>query len=336
MRTSVLFTLAAALAAETICASDHDCYPKVFVPTNDWQEIRPGQDIPPGLHVRLNVDTLKREAKLMADDDSGDVNAVYVNPDHQEQVAIYKPQLHENIDSWQAAVDEILGGGTRLEPALDIVADLSHDLEHGAKLTHNPEIFPRLLVLAKEHPDLQDSIYRIMASSLRNNPDAVQQALDSPHNDATVSELLRQLPSSDDTLQKRILGVVSPLTTPSQLMEYYPYLGPEARSRLFNILEDDSAKRDQGQAPDEQVSVYLQKRVPLVPKDKFDNYLDALIDLHKNNEDLNANDEFLTWLADEVEKTKGASPEMHKRLLDARHNVFGNPMAMRKALADEL
>lgn len=333
--TTLLLSVAAAVAAETICASDNDCYPKVFVPSDDWQEIRPGQDIPPGLHVRLNVDTLKREAKLM-DDSEGEVNAVYVNPEHQEQVVVYTPQLHDTIDSWQAAVDEILGGGTRLEPALDIIADLSHDLEHGAKLTHNPQIFPRLLVVAKEHPEHQDSIYRIMASLLRNNPDAVQLALDLPHNDATVKDLLSQLPQGDDTLQKRILGVVLPLTTPSQLMEYYPYLGTEARQRLFNILEDDLAKRDQGQAPDEQVLAYLQKRVPLVPKDKFDDYLDALIDLHKRNEDLNANDEFLTWLADEVVKTKGAEPQMHKRLLDARHNVFGNPMAMRKGLSDEL
>nr|XP_022288691.1 nucleotide exchange factor SIL1-like isoform X1 [Crassostrea virginica] len=42
----------------------------VFYPTKDWQEVKPGQAIPKGLHVRLNVQTGQREAKLM-DGDNG-------------------------------------------------------------------------------------------------------------------------------------------------------------------------------------------------------------------------------------------------------------------------
>ncbi|KAJ0409763.1 hypothetical protein ATCC90586_001076 [Pythium insidiosum] len=40
-----------------------------FVPTEEWQEILPGQSIPPGLHVRMNLETGKKEAKLITDDD---------------------------------------------------------------------------------------------------------------------------------------------------------------------------------------------------------------------------------------------------------------------------
>lgn len=40
----------------------------VFYPTKDWQEVKPGQAVPKGLHIRLNMDTGQREAKLMEGD----------------------------------------------------------------------------------------------------------------------------------------------------------------------------------------------------------------------------------------------------------------------------
>jgi len=42
---------------------------EVFQPTADWQTIQPGQGIPPGLHVRMNLQTGLKEAKLMDGDD---------------------------------------------------------------------------------------------------------------------------------------------------------------------------------------------------------------------------------------------------------------------------
>ncbi|CAF1098294.1 unnamed protein product [Brachionus calyciflorus] len=36
-----------------------------FIPTNEWQIVKPGQVIPKGLHVRLNIQTGEREAKLL-------------------------------------------------------------------------------------------------------------------------------------------------------------------------------------------------------------------------------------------------------------------------------
>lgn len=42
---------------------------EVFQPTADWQAIKPGQGIPPGLHVRMNLQSGVKEAKLMDGDD---------------------------------------------------------------------------------------------------------------------------------------------------------------------------------------------------------------------------------------------------------------------------
>ncbi len=44
---------------------------EVFVPTSEWQTIKPDQGIPRGLHVRLNIQTGVKEAKLLADADVG-------------------------------------------------------------------------------------------------------------------------------------------------------------------------------------------------------------------------------------------------------------------------
>ena len=42
---------------------------EVFQPTSEWQAIRPNQGIPAGLHVRMNLQTGEKEAKLMDGDD---------------------------------------------------------------------------------------------------------------------------------------------------------------------------------------------------------------------------------------------------------------------------
>lgn len=42
---------------------------EVFQPTAEWQTIQLGQGIPPGLHVRMNLQTGQKEAKLMDGDD---------------------------------------------------------------------------------------------------------------------------------------------------------------------------------------------------------------------------------------------------------------------------
>jgi len=41
-----------------------ECYDKIFKPTNEFQEIKEGQQLPKGLHIRMNFETGKKEAKL--------------------------------------------------------------------------------------------------------------------------------------------------------------------------------------------------------------------------------------------------------------------------------
>jgi len=41
----------------------------VFVPTNQWQSVNPGQAVPAGLHVRINLQTGEKEAKLIDEEE---------------------------------------------------------------------------------------------------------------------------------------------------------------------------------------------------------------------------------------------------------------------------
>jgi hypothetical protein len=41
-----------------------------FVATNEWKPIKEGQAIPKGLHVRLNLETGQKEAKLMESEEN--------------------------------------------------------------------------------------------------------------------------------------------------------------------------------------------------------------------------------------------------------------------------
>ena len=59
-----------------------DCYPTLFQPTIHFQRIRPNQSLPPGLHVRLNLQTGEKEARLnVPEENEGDKEAVVVADD---------------------------------------------------------------------------------------------------------------------------------------------------------------------------------------------------------------------------------------------------------------
>ncbi|XP_050078413.1 nucleotide exchange factor Sil1 [Anopheles maculipalpis] len=64
----VLFSITAQTSAATGSGSNES----KFVPTSEWQEIKEGQSIPEGLHVRINLTSGKKEAKLLDKEDGGE------------------------------------------------------------------------------------------------------------------------------------------------------------------------------------------------------------------------------------------------------------------------
>lgn len=391
---------------EIICSPKNptDCYPKIFEPTEEWQNIREGQDIPPGLHVRLNIDTLTREAKLMDPSEEEDSKGLIMNPEHndktqddndmvndiQEKIKQFKQGggkskvSKADLSDFQSSIEEIqqfhAGSDTeRLSRALDTVVELSHDIEFGVKLTHDPSIFTSLVHDSQlvEDFSIEEKIYRIMGSTLRNNPEAVTNVLNN-QNAEFVDDLLGKLKSDKpDVIKKRILGVIHALTQDrhfnakyfnvqhpnsgvNTLISVFPSLEAPSQARLMNIFDDlellgpntSNEKRAVEDTADPQIqySSFLQDHLSnskVASQEQLKLFFTKLSEIHSQNKSLKPSKGFMEWLAKEAEsRTKGnqerdvshseEDKQFNQELLRARHVVFGNPMGLRKAMADEL
>ncbi|CCH58271.1 hypothetical protein TBLA_0A04780 [Henningerozyma blattae CBS 6284] len=49
---------------DSLICNSVGCYPKVFEPSDDWKVVKPAQQLPAGLDIRINLDTGLKEAKL--------------------------------------------------------------------------------------------------------------------------------------------------------------------------------------------------------------------------------------------------------------------------------
>lgn len=206
-----LGTISAALAAasnpqassspspdvELICHTNNlaECYPKVFQATDQFQKVHDDQDLPSGLHVRLNVWTGEKEAKINVPDEIDpsleglptDQSVVLVDPEPaaEEQAAPpkYPPgaPAYDPVGKVKPPTDEsavfhnalkvirkgpfrphYLGSadenGTTFDDALEGIQELSHDLYYGLKLAEDAEAFAALLcAMSYDSPSMHET-----------------------------------------------------------------------------------------------------------------------------------------------------------------------------------
>ncbi|QRG39367.1 hypothetical protein FDK38_003809 [Candidozyma auris] len=364
--------LALPVISSQICASDNDCYPEVFEPTNEWQVVREGQHIPKGLHVRMNMDTNEREAKLLDPNETDGAELVAVDNQEEaheetrkqieealakfkEQVKTYKrSKVNEGeLNDFGSAVAEIMNFDDdlgRAEEALNTLSELAHDREFGVRLTQKPDIFEKIHTIALEvnEPRIKETCYGILGASLSNNPEAVTNVLQNQPSlfVDTLFGVLRQKDTTD-RIQKRVLGVLQGLTSDAKFVQQrigdiitvFPSLGQQAKDRVAVILEDLNLTEKASKA-DEMVSNYLQEWLSAAKSTsefQFKQYFKTLAELHETGL-LKPSKQFLLWLSEETEKRKADKDakdvDFNKFMLDARHVIFGNPNAARKA--DEL
>lgn len=88
----------------------------IFEPSDEWKKVEPGQVIPKGLHVRLNLETGEKEAKLMSDkdDSSSHQSAEEVRvkqmklamEEAQQELNVESSELHDDLKYWKHADKE--------------------------------------------------------------------------------------------------------------------------------------------------------------------------------------------------------------------------------------
>ncbi|KAI0555452.1 hypothetical protein F4679DRAFT_523855 [Xylaria curta] len=167
-------------AAETelICHTDNpaECYPKVFSPTEEFQVIHDDQDLPPGLHVQLDVQTGRKQAKLY---NPGEENPSLAGLPVNQEVIIVDPEAprdnepsipagapayepigmvkapREKNEEFSQALQTIRKSSARrqsiesstLNEALQLLDDLSHDMYYGLQIAEDTESVRSLFCL---------------------------------------------------------------------------------------------------------------------------------------------------------------------------------------------
>lgn len=192
-----------------ICSTQnpHECYPRVFVPTDEFQVVREGQEIPPGLHVRLNIWTGEKEAKINVPGETDgalegmpvDHGIVVVDPqpeDDEPKIAknapkyepvgkVKAPQVQAKgfADAIKMLKTGLVADENTFDGLLEELEELSHDIFYGLQITEDTEATKALFCLMADqgaptkdgHMPTSQQAATVLASSLQNNPTALNE-----------------------------------------------------------------------------------------------------------------------------------------------------------------
>ncbi|KAI0203739.1 hypothetical protein F4808DRAFT_415607 [Astrocystis sublimbata] len=228
-----------AAEVELICHTNNpaECYPKLFSPTEEFQVVHDDQDIPPGLHVQLDVQTGKKQAKIYDPSEENPALAglpvnqevIVVDPEAPEEsepsiragapayepVGMVKAPREKSADFSQALQTVQMAAARRqsvktsvLDGALQILEDLSHDMYYGLQIAEDAETVHSLFCLLFEGDDAEGEerpfaervdllASTILSASVGNNPRALT-AIES-HWDSITAKQCKASPHSIKT-----------------------------------------------------------------------------------------------------------------------------------------
>lgn len=185
-----------------------DCYPKIFQPTDEFQIVRDDQQLPNGLHVRMNIWTGQKEAKINVPDEVDpsleglpvDHAIAVVEPEQGETPQIPKgapaydsvgkikgPQQDAQsfLDAMRMLKSGVIESDKEFDSSLEALEDISHDIYYGLKTAEDVEVMKALFCLM-EHRGVSpvdgaaprdQQAAAIIASALQNNPSALKEVV---------------------------------------------------------------------------------------------------------------------------------------------------------------
>lgn len=213
---SLLFVQAAApspkASTDLICHTNHasECYPRTFQPTTKFQTVHDDQNLPPGLHIRMNLATGVKEAKLNELDPDEETRAAglsiiddvrYGSPDLQDQsnpkhfVPFDRPPRFEPSESslFASSLDALKSSPqdpNRVLSALSDLEDLAHSHYWGLTLARDSSL-PHILFefispsasQSQSSLEIRSAAALLLATAIHNNPTALTAALSHFYND---------------------------------------------------------------------------------------------------------------------------------------------------------
>lgn len=186
-----------------------DGYPRIFEPTLKFKKIREGQELPPGLHVRMNIYTGEKEARLNVpmmeeDDTSGNddqplsLETALIKVDeeishqkplqYQEAIAsqekIQTPLSLSELQKFQNSIAMLKMKGPLFDQALEDLSELAHDIYYGREIAREDSILELLVCLTlglalenipKEEINRERTAASVLGSAFQNNPAAIKE-----------------------------------------------------------------------------------------------------------------------------------------------------------------
>ncbi|KAH6604760.1 hypothetical protein Trco_006467 [Trichoderma cornu-damae] len=193
-------------------SNPEECYPRVFEPTDEFQTVHDDQELPNGLHVRLNIWTGVKEAKINVPDEMNPaleglpVDQAVVLVDQEQPETIQVPRgapkydaigkVKEPAQGGEAQVEAIafaetfkmLKGGVvpsddEFDHGLEGLEELSHDIYYGLKITEDVDVVKALFCLmgtrdgraSRGATPRGQQAAAILAGALSNNPSALNE-----------------------------------------------------------------------------------------------------------------------------------------------------------------
>ncbi|MCJ1246151.1 hypothetical protein MMC30_003356 [Trapelia coarctata] len=203
--------------ADLICHTSHasECYSRTFQPTESFQIVHDDQELPPGLHIRLNIATGKKEAKLNV---VGEDEQALMATTAMDVAVVDSPSSPLEAPGIQNSAQKVVKGdqgsirppppnspegisfdssGTSFKTArsdkpqvilsaLETLEDLSHDIYWGLKLAQDSDIVPKLVKLLSingSDPHIKGAAALVLGTAIRNNPAAFTAAISHFYND---------------------------------------------------------------------------------------------------------------------------------------------------------
>lgn len=195
-------------STDLLCHTNHasDCYPRIFQATEHFRTVHDDQDLPPGLHVRLNLATGVKEARLNLPDPSEDGTSSGLTIIDDFHLVGHEPESGEDSNghgdslsqhpirpppdtisegsSFSSAVSEIKQHGPHdtdeLLPALTELEDLSHSYHWGLSLAKDEPLVRKLfqfLLPSNLSLEVRSLAALAFGTAIRNNPAALDAAL---------------------------------------------------------------------------------------------------------------------------------------------------------------
>ncbi|KAK0392319.1 hypothetical protein NLU13_1815 [Sarocladium strictum] len=186
-----------------------DCYPRIFQPTDEFQTVHDDQELPNGLHVRMNIWTGQKEAKINVPDESDpalegmpvDQAVIVVDPQSEdapkipkgapayEPVGKVKGPQHEAqsfLDAMKMLKSGVIESDEAFDTSLEALEDISHDMYYGLKTAENLDVVKALFCLMEQQgiepvngatPRDQQAA-SIISAALQNNPASLKAVAD--------------------------------------------------------------------------------------------------------------------------------------------------------------